>query len=179
MNEISFAKKVLRQKMSSPQVANSEKVLDSLNDWSTFQEADTVGSYIAMEDEVNLDVLLNASKKVFLPIYDKVNKNYRMAQVQHSKDLVEGKFGILEPSETCLLADVNDISLWLIPGRAFDKKGNRLGRGRGFYDRLLATENGLKVGVPADGKVLESIPTEEWDVKMNFLLLEDEVMKCN
>ena len=43
-----------------------------------------------MEDEVNLDVLLNASKKVFLPIYDKVNKNYRMAQVQHSKDLVEG-----------------------------------------------------------------------------------------
>ena len=95
MNEISFAKKVLRQKMSSPQVANSEKVLDSLNDWSTFQEADTVGSYIAMEDEVNLDVLLNASKKVFLPIYDKVNKNYRMAQVQHSKDLVEGKFGML------------------------------------------------------------------------------------
>ncbi|MCH2206508.1 MAG: 5-formyltetrahydrofolate cyclo-ligase [Lentisphaerales bacterium] len=179
MNEISIAKQVLRQKLSSPETACSQKVLSTVKNWQTFQEVESIGIYIAMNDEVNLNELLETDKKLYLPIYDKVNKVYRMALVQDSKDLVEGKFGISEPSEKCRLADVDDIGLWLIPGRAFDKKGNRLGRGKGFYDRLLADENGLKAGVPADGKVLENVPTDKWDVKMNFLLLEDEVMTCN
>ena len=178
MNESSVAKQEFRKKLSVPAVANAQKALSTLTQWSVFKEAEAVGIYIAMKDEVKLDELLNYAKKVYLPIYDKVKESYEMALVKDSKDLVEGKFGILEPSSDCPLAAVDEIKLWLIPGRAFDKYGNRLGRGKGFYDRLLAGESGVKVGVTADGKVLDSLPVDEWDIKMNFLLLEDEVVKC-
>jgi 5-formyltetrahydrofolate cyclo-ligase len=178
VNESSVAKQELRKKLSLPGVADAQKALSTLAQWSVFKDAETVGIYIAMKDEVKLDELLSCAKKVYLPIYDKVKESYEMALVQDSKDLVEGKFGILEPSSDCPLAAVDEIKLWLIPGRAFDRYGNRLGRGKGFYDRLLAGESGVKVGVPADGKVLDSLPVDEWDIKMNFLLLEDEVVKC-
>ena len=178
MAKASDAKKSLRLKLNAPVLAESDNVLEVFKKSLQFKSSQKLAFYIAMKDEVNLNNLLNVKKDKFLPIYDKELKAYKMALVRDSKDLVEGRFGILEPSPKCPVANTGDIDTWLIPGRAFDKNGNRLGRGGGFYDRLLENESGIKIGVPADGKVLDDIPTEEWDIKMNFLLLENEVVKC-
>ena len=178
MEKISQQKQTMRDELCDQHLASSKSVLSTVENWDVFLSKNSVASYIAMKDEVDIDALLSSDKKIFLPVYDKEEQSYKMAQVNGKEDLVEGKFGILEPSGNCPLAAENDIELWLVPGRGFDKKGNRLGRGGGFYDRLLANENGLKAGIPANGRVLEHIPSEEWDVKMNFLVLENEIFEC-
>ena len=66
----------------------------------------------------------------------------------------------------------------IVPGVAFDRKGNRLGRGRGFYDRLLkTTPNAIKVGVAFDFQMVEQVPTEPLDVPMNKVISETPCLK--
>lgn len=149
----------------------------TLENWQEFKRCESIGSYISMKDEVDLSFIGFESKKIFLPAYDAESKDYYMARVTSKSDLREGKFGILEPKEDCERAKKNEIDLWFIPGRAFDKTGNRLGRGRGFYDRLLAEESGIKVGVPPNGQFFDEVPVDDWDVKMNFLFLEEEILE--
>ena len=61
----------------------------------------------------------------------------------------------------------------VVPGVAFDRQGNRMGRGRGFYDRLLkTTPNAIKVGVAYDFQLLDKIPIEEFDVPMDYVMSE-------
>ena len=65
------------------------------------------------------------------------------------------------------------MQLIVVPGVAFDRMGNRMGRGRGFYDRLLkSTPNAYKVGVAFDFQILDTIPTESFDVPMNKVVSE-------
>jgi len=58
----------------------------------------------------------------------------------------------------------------IVPGVGFDPQGNRLGRGRGFYDRLLVDVNGIKCGIAFDRQVTESIPTETHDARMDYII---------
>ena len=75
-----------------------------------------------------------------------------------SAEIVTGKFGIREPAATCAEIPFDRFDLALVPGVAFDGSGHRLGRGLGFYDRLLEKVSGVKCGVCLDGQLLEKIP---------------------
>ena len=75
-------------------------------------------------------------------------------------DIVTGKFGVREPAAHCAEIPLEKFDLVLVPGMAFDLRGNRLGRGRGFYDRLLENISGVKCGVGYDFQLLENIPAE-------------------
>ncbi len=89
--------------------------------------------------------------------------------------LVAGEqFGIGEPTGP-VYTDLEAIELIIVPGVAFDRKGNRMGRGRGFYDRLLkTTPKALKIGVAYDFQMLDSIPVEPFDVKMDRIITEQQ-----
>lgn len=152
-------------------------IKQKLVNWSIYQSATKMAFYLAMRDEVALDDLFESEKELFLPRFNVATNNYEMAQISSPADLKKGKFGIKEPSDTCRSALKNEINLWLIPGIAFDRDGNRLGRGRGFYDRILAAENGVKVGVCHAGKIVEAVPFEEHDVKMDFVLTDIELIR--
>ena len=79
-------------------------------------------------------------------------------------------FSIPEPTGEPV-SDLNPITLVIVPGRAFDNEGHRLGRGRGFYDRLLPQlPHAVKAGVCFDCQKLPYVPTDENDIKMNFVL---------
>ena len=82
------------------------------------------------------------------------------------------QFGIGEPTGP-EWTDLDAVKLIVVPGVAFDNKLNRMGRGRGFYDRLLkSTPNAIKVGVAYDFQVLSEIPVEDFDVKMDLVVSE-------
>lgn len=66
----------------------------------------------------------------------------------------------------------------LVPGLAFDGQGGRLGRGRGYYDRALAGYQGMKVGIAFSCQILEGIPLEAWDLKMDAIITETSVIRC-
>ena len=78
-------------------------------------------------------------------------------------------FGIDEP-----IGNVYDnpekIDLIVVPGVAFDKKNNRLGRGKAYYDKLLKTANTFKVGICFDFQLIDSVPVDKYDIKMDLVI---------
>jgi 5-formyltetrahydrofolate cyclo-ligase len=90
--------------------------------------------------------------------------------VEPVRDLVPGKFGIREPAAHCPEVPLNRLDLALVPGIAFDVSGGRLGRGKGFYDRLLPAVNGLKCGVAFDEQIVDAVPVGPMDVRLNCIL---------
>lgn len=89
-------------------------------------------------------------------------------------DLVPGSLGISEPTGDRFPIDA--IELILVPALAIDKEGNRLGKGRGFYDRILKTSVATAVGVVFDGELVDSIPVEEHDVRMQYAITPSKLL---
>jgi len=83
---------------------------------------------------------------------------------------VTGQFWIPEPRPDCAEIPADTFELVLVPGVAFDLKGRRLGRGRGFFDRLLVEVRGLKCGIAFELQMANEIPTEAHDIRMDFIL---------
>jgi 5-formyltetrahydrofolate cyclo-ligase len=82
------------------------------------------------------------------------------------------QFGIGEPTGP-IWTDLDAIQIIIVPGVAFDRSGNRMGRGRGFYDRMLkSTVGALKIGIAYDFQMLDEIPVEPHDVKMDRIITE-------
>ena len=82
------------------------------------------------------------------------------------------QFGIGEPTGP-EFTDLESIDMIIVPGVAFDSHGNRMGRGRGFYDRLLkSTPNAAKIGVGYDFQLLDTIPVEPHDVPMDCVITD-------
>lgn len=90
-----------------------------------------------------------------LPFFNAEKKTYGARVLNHlATDIVIGKFGVREPAASCAEISLNTFDLVLVPGVAFDLDGNRLGRGKGFYDRLLKEVSGIKCGLSYDFQLL-------------------------
>jgi 5-formyltetrahydrofolate cyclo-ligase len=85
-------------------------------------------------------------------------------------DLVAGRFGIPEPAAHCPVFNLKQLDLALVPGIGFTLDGGRLGRGKGYYDRLLAEVPGVKCGVAFDCQIVTRLPMEPHDVRLNCIL---------
>ncbi len=81
-----------------------------------------------------------------------------------------GAFGITEPEDSCPTVDPSEIDLAIVPGLAFSRSGIRLGRGKGYYDRMLPRLNCFKLGVCYSVALSDSIPSEKWDVPMDKVI---------
>jgi len=131
--------------------------------------------YLAFKDELDLFSALESAwasgKTVALPRYVPERNDYCAAVTSPEKrEFVKGAFGVLEPPPDSPLIPLNRLDLVLVPGLAFDRQGRRLGRGKGFYDRLLAEVTGIKCGVALDEQIVEDLPEEPHDIAMDFIL---------
>lgn len=135
--------------------------------------AKTILLYYSLPDEVfTHDVvrqIANTGKKVLLPrVID--NENMELREYRDDNDLEKGSFNIMEPNGA-IFSDYENIDVAIIPGMAFDLSGNRMGRGRGYYDRLLAKAGNMyKIGMCFDFQKTDYIPTDSNDVKMDCVL---------
>lgn len=155
--------------------AEGRKILALLERWTPWMEAQTVCAFSALPSEPNLLTPWPDGKKIILP---RVGANgLSLHHVDNPAELVEGRFGILEPSVNAPAAG-GKADLILIPGLAFDRSGVRLGRGGGYYDRLLAGFHGVRVGVCFEESVFERIPAEGHDVRMDFLMTPGGIISC-
>ena len=175
-----IAKSDLRQKIRaalekiSPAVRAVESIelCDRLE--SQLQSAHTILFFAPLPDELDVWPLLEkclAAKRICaLPAFHAATQTYSARRVINLEaDLAPGKFSVREPAAGCAEIPLNQFDLVLVPGLAFDWRGNRLGRGQGFYDRILAEASGVKCGVAYDLQVLEEIPAEPHDAKVNFI----------
>jgi len=146
------------------------------------QSAHTILFYAPLPDELDVWPLLEkvlASKKVCaLPAFDDRTQGYSARRVRNLEaDIITGKFGVAEPLPKCEEIPLDQFDLVIVPGMAFDKRGSRLGRGRGFYDRILARASGVKCGVAYDFQLLETIPTEPHDARVHFIFTPARCMR--
>lgn len=138
------------------------------------QSAHTILFFAPLADELDIWPVLEFSMALgndcALPFFE-TEKNIYGARVirKLATDIVTGKFGVREPAPHCAEIPLNSIDLVLVPGLAFDLQGNRLGRGQGFYDRLLSQVSGVKCGVGYDFQLREEVPTEPHDAKVDFI----------
>ena len=93
-----------------------------------------------------------------------------------------GRFGIREPrpdnGPVEPGAAAGEDVVWLVPGLGFDRSGRRLGRGRGYYDRLLRGVRGLTIGVAFDWQIVPEIPAGALDARMDMLVTETALIPC-
>ncbi len=155
--------------------AASVEACARLTQQEIWQKAQSVLFYAPLPGELDLwPLLMNAlaaGKTVSLPRFDAEQKGYMACHIRNAaKDLREGEFGIREPGESCERISLNRLDLILVPGIAFDLNGYRLGRGKGYYDRLLAEASGPTCGVAFDEQIVSQIPTEPHDVRLNCIL---------
>lgn len=152
----------------------SETVMRGVEALPEFQRARVVLLYWSMADEVQTHAFVERwykEKTLLLPCVD--GDDLRLRQYTGPECMVAGEqFGIGEPTGE-EWTDLDAVELIVVPGVAFDRQNNRMGRGRGFYDRLLkSTPNAVKVGVAYDFQILDSIPVEPHDVKMDRVITE-------
>ena len=138
-----------------------------------WQTAWRIAFFASTPEEVDLFPLLEEAfrqgKQVYLPRFLPEKGMYRLVRLEAMDRLRPGRFGILEPASD-QPPPTHALDLILVPGLAFDEKGRRLGRGKGFYDRLLREYTGARCGVAFDWQVVPQVPAGPMDVKMDWLL---------
>lgn len=156
----------------------SKPIFEKIEKEELFKEAKVVLLYYSMDDEVYTHDFVEKhykTKTILLPCVD--GDDLILRQYLGIESMKAGEqFGILEPVGK-EFNDLEKIDLMIIPGVAFDEEKNRLGRGRGFYDRLLKTVNATKIGVCFDFQIVEQVPTEDFDVKMDVVISTTYIYK--
>ncbi len=164
--------------------SDSEKLCANLKTQALFQNAGSILFFASLSEEPDLWPLLNETlagkKMVALPCFDADNQMYQPRRITDIHvEIMSGKFGIREPAETCVAIPLDDLDLVLVPGVAFGLDGHRLGRGKGFYDRLLQNFSGKKIGVALEEQIVDAVPVEENDVRMDLILTPSRCVKPN
>ncbi len=166
-----------RVKLISPEwrITYSAQAITLLLQQQIWKQAQTVLFYAPLQSEIDVLPLIKQAqrdkKTILLPRFQPETEDYTICEVNDfDRDLVPAKFGILEPRADRIPFPAKHLDFALVPGVGFDVLGSRLGRGRGFYDRLLAQISGVKCGVAFDEQIVPQIPTASHDIKMNFVL---------
>lgn len=152
----------------------SARICDLIINSGPWIQSRIVMLYSPIGHEVDISTaILNAlgdTKIVALPVFVAATGEYVPARIDALEQCASGKFGILEPGPEAELIPPNALDLVLVPGVGFDLMGHRLGRGKGFYDRLLGQVHGIKCGVAYEEQMVSQIPIEPHDVPMNCIV---------
>jgi 5-formyltetrahydrofolate cyclo-ligase len=159
----------------SQRAAASARARASLAGRAVWRQAASILFFAPMPEELDVWPLLAdalaAGKIVALPRFVPETAGYIACRIRNlDADLKVGYFGIREPASRALDAEMRQVDLILVPGVAFDLQGRRLGRGKGYYDRLLAAVSGNRCGVAFEEQIVDAVPSEPHDIRMDFLL---------
>lgn len=168
-----FSEKELQKK--NLQIAKNFFLLKEVSDANFF------GVYVSFQNEVEtrgiIGRILKFHKKVCVPITDFKNKEMHFSELNNISDLHENSFGMLEPMNSKKV-DPKKIDVFVVPGVAFDSQGNRIGLGKGFYDKFFnnTKTNAKKIALAFDFQIVKKIPVEKFDVKMDLVVTEKEII---
>lgn len=154
----------------------SEEVFSVLEITGTFNDASTILIYNSMEGEVSTHAFIEkwkSEKQFYLPVVKDGHLVFR--KLEDTTRFEKSNIGVDEPIGDDF-TDFSKIDMIIVPGTAFDRKCNRLGRGKGYYDRFLTNMKAPKVGVCFDFQLKDQIPADDRDIKMNMIVGENELL---
>lgn len=186
-----FLKK--RNNLSRDEIkSKSEKIEKRLFALPEFQRAKTVMFYVSFRSEVETEKMtrnaLKLKKKIVIPVVH--GEKIVVSEIKNlKKELTKGSFGIKEPKkEFRRRVNQKEIDLVVVPGVVFDKRGGRLGYGRGYYDRFLRSKSIRSrmnrsrqcalIGLAFDLQIARKIPLVEEDMKVDKIVTESGIVDC-
>ena len=163
-----------------------KKIFTKLTNLPVWKNAKTVLIYVSHKDEIaTLDFIkktLNANSKKRIIVVPKTHLKFHalsLHKLDELKQLIPGNYGILEPHHLCETILPEQIDLAIIPGIVFNKKGHRIGYGKGYYDRLIPHLNCPKISLAYNLQIVENMPVEDHDQLIDILLTESKKYDFN
>lgn len=157
----------------------SKQIQRNLKKISAYVEAETVAAYYSTGSEVKtgriIQEMLAAGKTVALPRVE--GKDIVFCKINGSEDLEKGEFDIMEPKMTC--PTVKEFDVILVPAIAMTQDGQRLGYGKGFYDRFLTHVHAVTIALTYSKLIVKNIPKTDNDVLIQWVVTEDDVIKTS
>ena len=173
----------IREQLSETEALQRSKlVLTQLENLPEYRNAGLVHTYVSSKpNEVDTIMLIARSfargKRIALPvIIDKKERILDSSELINLGDLTEGPFGIKEPQVFSRVAP-EEIDIFIVPVIAVDREGNRIGWGLGYYDGLLRMQKKPIVALAYKFQVVESIEPSETDIRVDYVVTEDEILK--
>jgi 5-formyltetrahydrofolate cyclo-ligase len=163
----------------------SRRIKDQLFHTQEFKDAKTILFYISYHNEVNTHEMIQDSlmmkKRIVVPKTDVNTRTITCSAFTQWDDLRQGPYTILEPRQECVKeVSLDTIDLIVLPGIAFDCHGNRIGHGLGCFDRLLQKKiHAHLFGLAFELQIVESIPPEKHDKKVEKIITEDRIINCS
>jgi 5-formyltetrahydrofolate cyclo-ligase len=179
---------VLKKRTSMPfseKQKKSTQIKERLFQTDEFQNAETVLFYVSYDHEVGTHEMIKESltmkKRVAVPKTDMTSRTIICSSLVQWEDLLAGAYKILEPRKGCVNeVSPDSIDLMIIPGIAFDYQGNRIGHGMGYFDRLLQRKNhACHIGLAFEIQIVENIPSQKHDKKVEKIVTEDRIIVCD
>ena len=163
--------------------AHSRKLCDVMRAQPVWQRSRHVLLFAPLADEPEITPLIDDAMLrkliVAVPRFNSERGRYFAALLTARAAMDPGPFGALEPDAGSPAIPLNQLDLVLVPGIAFDLAGRRLGRGKGFYDRLLTEVSGHKCGVAFDEQIVAEVPEEPHDVRVDSILTPSRWHLCS
>lgn len=162
-----------------------ESIFKTLIENDLYKTSKNIFIFINYGSEVETKKIINKAiqegKKIYVPKTIKENKEMRAIEIKSLKNLKEDKFGILEPENFEGEINKNELDLIIVPGAAFDRRGNRIGYGGGYYDRYFSDLeiNIKKVALSYELQLVKNIVSEKYDIKVDFIITENEIINTN
>ncbi len=162
----------------------SVAVCERLRGMVELYDAAILALYAPLAGEIDLMPFARervAAGALAFPRFQATTGVYELAEVADlDNDFVRGRYGVLEPRQDVPALARGDRSMaWLVPGIAFDPDGNRLGRGGGFYDRLLRdSKKTIKIGIACECQLVSHIPVDDHDIPVDVVVTEEQRYDC-
>lgn len=159
---------------------SDKKIFENIISLSEFKKAKTVFLFASVNKEIDtfniIEYSLKNGKNVVLPLC--TGKGIMEArQIKGLEDLSKGSYGIMEPKQSCPVIDKNDIDFAIVPCVSCNLKGERLGHGGGYYDRFMKECKFKKAVICREKLMLNFIPMNIYDVKMDIVINENKIKR--
>jgi 5-formyltetrahydrofolate cyclo-ligase len=182
MGNVALKKQMLRRQLHDAGVAVTThqkrvwniKISSTIVTFGLYQQAHTIACFIPLADEPDIwPVIRDAwkqKKTVAVPLIE--GTELILKKIICKNDLEIGPYHIRQPKDTCPLILLSSIDTFFVPGQAFDRNGNRLGRGQGYYDRLLKNIHKPTIGVCYGFQLFNELPHDCHDIKVDSIITE-------
>lgn len=166
--------KALRKELSADFILSASSAIKR-NLLTQLERFQTIMLYLSAFNEPDthsiIQELLRLDKTIAVPISHTDDFTIVPSRLSSLDGLKKGAYGIYEPVEETPIP-ISDIDAVVIPGVVFDLHGSRLGFGKGYYDRFLEHFQGLKIGICYDFQIIDNLPCDLHDIKMDLIITE-------
>ena len=165
----------LKEQTEQQRERKSKLIERKLLEQEEFIKAKRIMFYLAFDDEVKTKNMINKARKlgkeIYVPLCDTKEKGLRPCLLKEDSVLEEGPYQTLQP-QTKIDLPLDELDMVVVPALAFDKSGNRLGRGKGYYDRFLKrlSPHTHCIGLAFDFQILPTLPVEQNDMSVDKVL---------